>query len=515
MSLKSNVIPDTTRRTHWIVLLLSLFLILTLFTNHYLELALDEAYYWYWSKHLDWSYFDHPPMIAYLNAVITGFGGDNEFFVRLGALLAVIIGFFFVYLTAQKLFPEEHPDLGWEILFVFNLTLIFPAVATVHTIDSPLLLFWMAAVYFGSCIVADARPKWWYWWGVSLGLGLLSKYTMILIVPCQFLFLLCSPRHRFWLFCKEPYLALLIALLVFSPVLIWNWQHDWVSFLFQLNQGLSEGTQSSLAKLLEYLGTQAGISSPSLFIAFVFYSVLGLRLHYKTDFPPYLYLLLLSWPVILFFTLTSLVGERAEGNWPAPAYVSGMIAMWAVFRRHYAHRRAHRFFMGLMVAIALLVNLTVRIHLLVPIIPLSPNKDPLNRFHSWSKLGETIDAHIADNPHSAGYFLVSDSGTRVAEAVFYTGNRYLGVDFFRPERFLFLEQPDEQLRGKNAIILGGSHPNDIERYRPYFRKVDTIGFYAHTYRGETLQNNRGPIFKGEDYLGTWAQLNPISRRGSD
>jgi len=138
--------------------------------------------------------------------------------------------------------------------------------------------------------------------------------------------------------------------------------------------------------------------------------------------------------------------------------------------------------------------------------------DPLQGFHSWSKLGETINAHIANSPHPAGYFLVSDSGTRVAEAVFYTGNRYLGVDFFRPERYLFLAQADEKLRGKNAIILGGTNTNEFARYGAYFRKVEMIGFYAHTYRGETIHKNSNPIFKGEDYLGNWAQLNPIPPR---
>ena len=503
---------NTTPRIYWIVLFLSLFLISTLISNYSLDLALDEAYYWYWSKHLDWSYFDHPPMIAYLTAVTTWLGGDNEFFVRLGALLSVLSGFVFVYFTVQKLFPDETANLGWEVLFILNLTLIFAGIATVHTIDSPLLLFWMAAVFCGSAIVADGKPIWWYWWGVSLGLGLLSKYTMILIVPCQFLFLLSSRRHRFWLLRKEPYIALAIALLVFSPVLFWNWQHHWVSFLFQLNQGLSENEESSIVKLLAYLGTQAGISSPSLFVAFVVYSTLGLYLSVKTECPPYLYLLLHSWPVILFFGATSLLGERAEGNWPAPAYVTGLIVMWVVFRRHYAGLVEHRIFIGAMVAIALLVNLLIRTHLLVPILPVATTMDPLKGFHSWSKLGEIIDSYIANNPHPEGYFLVSDSGTRVAEAVFYTGNRYLGVDFFRPERYLFLESADEQLRGKDAIILGGNDPNDITRYAAYFRSVEAIGFYEHIYRGKTIQKYSHPIFRGEGYLGNWAQLNPISQR---
>ena len=227
----------------WIFFLILVFFLIRLFMIHYLELAPDEAYYWYWSKHLDLSYSDHPPMVAYIMAIFTRLGGDTEFFVRLGGLLCSALSLVLLYLTSTTLFPTNKL-LAWEMLFVFNITLLFPAGCIVQTPDTPMLLFWTAAVFFGSRIITEGGSRWWTFWGVALGLGLLSKYTMILIVPCMFCFLLLSPPHRHWLFKKEPYLALLIALFIFSPVILWNWQHDWISFTYQLRQGFSPKKRS-------------------------------------------------------------------------------------------------------------------------------------------------------------------------------------------------------------------------------------------------------------------------------
>ena len=175
-----------TRWNHWIPIFLILFYGYCLFVNGSLQLAPDEAYYWYWSKHLDWSYLDHPPMVAYVMAFFTWVGGNSEFFVRLGGWICAVLGLCFIFGTIRRLFPDNR-RLGWELLFLYQVSLIFPAGAIVQTPDTPMMLFWSMAVYCGSQIVTEGENKWWYVWGIALGLGLLSKYTMILLVPCQFL----------------------------------------------------------------------------------------------------------------------------------------------------------------------------------------------------------------------------------------------------------------------------------------------------------------------------------------
>ncbi len=225
-------------RVRWFLVFLSVFYLIRLYLTSVVELAPDEAFYWYWAKHPDLSYLDHPPMVAYIMAIFTALGGDTAFFVRLGGLLCTIPAHALIFFSAKRLYPDER-KARWELLLVINCTLLFSTGCLVQTPDTPLLVFWSLALYCGAHIATGGGTRWWLLSGIALGLGLLSKYTMILIVACQFLFLLLCPNQRRWLRHPAPYLALVIALTIFSPVIYWNWQHDWASFGFQLNQGFS------------------------------------------------------------------------------------------------------------------------------------------------------------------------------------------------------------------------------------------------------------------------------------
>jgi len=235
-----------------------------LVTIHTIQLSPDEAYYWNWGQHPSLAYSDHPPMVAWVMAFFTALGGNSELFVRLGGFLLSAAALFFLFDTARTLFPARR-ELSCDVLLAFNVTLLFPAGCIIQTPDTPMLFFWAAAAWCGSRIVAGGPGGWWYGWGAAMGLGLLSKYTMILLVPCTFGFLLFCPSLRHWFFRKEPWLGLLFALILFSPVLYWNSQHDWLSFTYQLRQGFSPKQKAVPLKLLEYLGGQAGVITPLLF----------------------------------------------------------------------------------------------------------------------------------------------------------------------------------------------------------------------------------------------------------
>ena len=492
----------TNNPAKWVVPFLVLFFAYCLFVNHTLSLSPDEAYYWYWSKHLDWSYVDHPPMVAYIMALFTSLGGNSEFFVRLGGFLCILFSFFFIALTTRRLFAKE-PKLIWELLFLYSITLLFSAGAIIQTPETPMIFFWTLALYAGSRIVSGGRKRWWYLWGLALGLGLLSKYTMILIVPCHVGYILFSKKDRFWLTRKEPYLSLLLAFIIFSPVLLWNLHHDWISFTFQLKQGFAPEGNSPVTKVLSYIGSQILMITPLLFFSFFFYSLQGTLLSWRNGISSYRFLLFYSWPILIFFAVSSLFGEAAGANWPAPAYVAGIMVMWAVYYENFRDFRGHRIFVTLGIALALGMNLALHVHLHHPYLPLSPQIDGLNQFYSWHQLGKDVEKAIQNHPHEEGYFLVADKGTILAEAVFYTGNKYIGLNFFAPERYLFLKGLDS-LKGKNAIILARSQSAAaLDRFNVYFQKVRDIGLYTHTYRGEEIPNLSARILLGEGFLGDW------------
>jgi 4-amino-4-deoxy-L-arabinose transferase-like glycosyltransferase len=485
-----------------IIAFLILLYLVRLITIAWMPLAPDEAYYWYWAKHLDWSYFDHPPMAAYLMALFTGLGGDSEFFVRIGGLLCSLFTICLIYLTCRRLIPADR-DTPWELLILFNVTLLFAAGCLIQTPDTPMILFWSLSVYCGVRILTGSSGTWWYLWGLSLGLGLLSKYTMILIVPCQFAFLLLAPEERRWLFRKEPYLALLIGLAVFSPVIFWNWKHDWISFAFQLQHGFRGGGPAPPLKLLEYLGGQAGLATPLLFLAFVFYSVRALKQCLRERNSVYLYLLMLSWPVIFFFAYSSMRGGVAQPNWPAPAYVAGLLLLGIIYSRFYREKRPHRIYMNVAVGFALLANVAIQAHLFRPYLPVPPKIDTTQQFYGWRELGQAINRHVGANPHQAGYFLVADRYSTAAGALFYTGKPYVAIDFSNPERYIFLRNP-ETLKGKNAIILlHHADERSLQYYRSYFREVKVIGKQPAVFRGEVIDEYSVYLLLGKDYRGNW------------
>jgi 4-amino-4-deoxy-L-arabinose transferase-like glycosyltransferase len=493
------------RKIPWIVTVLVLFYLVRLVAIAWLQLAPDEAYYWQWSKHLDWSYFDHPPMVAYVMALFTGLGGNSEFFVRIGGLLISLLTIVVLYGACRRLAPEA-PALSWEVIFIANVTLLFSAGCLIQTPDTPLLLFWALAVYCGVALITDPSPRWWYLWGISLGLGLLSKYTMILIVPCQFAFLLFSRDDRRWLFRKEPWLALLIGAAIFSPVVYWNWQHDWASFAYQLGHGFNPTDRHALGKLLEYLGGQAGIVTPLLFLLFLYYSITACVLYRRRQASEYLYLLMMSWPVILFFAWSSARGGVAQPNWPAPAYVAGLLLLGLVYSRYYRRRRAHRIFLSIAVGLALIVNAALHVHLFRPYLPVSPHIDTTQQFHGWRELGRQINAHIVEHPHPAGYFLLADRFSKAAEARYYSGKPYDALVLTEPQRYHFLGDADAR-RGKNALILiRYISEQNLGYYRSFFGEVAVIGEHKAVFRGEVIDEYSGYILLGKDYRGDGTSL---------
>lgn len=495
-------IPKPNARNIFIVL--AAMFSLRLFAAWYLELAPDEAYYWYWSQNLDFSYYDHPPMVAWIMAVFTAIGGQREIFVRLGGFFCAILALLFIFRMTGKLFPEKR-NLPWEVMLVLNLTLIFPAGSIIQTPDTPMLLFWAAAIYFGAQIVTGADTKYWYAWGAALGLGLLSKYTMILLVPMFACFLVLSPKQRFWFTRKEPYIAGLVAFILFSPVLFWNSQHHWVSFMYQLNQGFSPKHKMIILKLLEYLGGQAGVVTPLLFIAFLYYSIKGISRAMRVqgnENSRVMYLAWMSWPVLIFFALTTIKGKVAEANWPAPAYAAGFVLAWAVFRLEFSERKRHRNFMGAALVLAAVASITVQLHLLYPVIPIPPENDQMRQFHSWRSLGTQVRKYIDSNRGPEKYFLVSDKGTTVAEAVFYAQGGLIGLDFSNPQRYIFLDV--EKLENRDALIISHNFsPATPKPYCKYFEDVKFIAAHPAFYRGKEMNDLSVGIMLGQGFKTGW------------
>jgi hypothetical protein len=213
-----------------VVALIAVLFVLKCFVGARTELDSIEAYHWLYAQYPALGYYDHPGMIGWMIWLSTAIFGDSTLGVRLVPFLGSALATWFVFLAGRRLYDERAGRLAAILFAVAFGTLKFGSFATP---DAPLLLFWMATLWALSHALTGGRTAWWLASGLFLGLALLSKYMAIFLPVGVLLFLLVSREHRTWLLRKEPYLAALVALAVFSPTLVWNAQNEWQSLAYQ------------------------------------------------------------------------------------------------------------------------------------------------------------------------------------------------------------------------------------------------------------------------------------------
>lgn len=328
----------------------------------------DEAYYLQWGKFPDFGYFDHPPMIAWLTSFFSE--SKNIFFARIpGGILSSLL-FYFHYSFCRKIgFPKNlNLLLAVTILNFSFLGMIFGFLLTP---DLPLILFWCLGLHELYAAFKESKLRW-ISFGIIVGLGFLSKYTIVLIFPIVLFCLFADPTI---LKRKYIYLGGLAFLITISPHLYWNSKNNWISIVFQLNHGLKDKNtleQFSLntdlpfprktadynfsrekliekyfsskdkkkkkktkktknilerfgTKFFDYLGI---LLAPWGFFSFIILFSL-VRSKWKTEFLQELkkekdkigFLLAASLTPIIFFGITS-INAKVEANWPAMYMIS-------------------------------------------------------------------------------------------------------------------------------------------------------------------------------------------------
>lgn len=201
------------------------------------QLIPDEAYYWQYAQHMDLSFYDHPPMVAWLIWLGTEILGHNEFGVRIGALLCGLVTMGYLYALALNLYNKSVAMCTLLLLAVLPIGFVSGLLMTP---DAPLMAAWAATLYYMERALLNEQHSAWLGVGIALGLGLLSKYSVGLVGIAALVFVIIDPMARRWLIRPHPYLAVMIAALFFSPVILWNYEHDWASFAFQSNRLLPE-----------------------------------------------------------------------------------------------------------------------------------------------------------------------------------------------------------------------------------------------------------------------------------
>lgn len=294
----------------------------------------QEAYYWTYAQHPDLSYFDHPPMVAWLIWLGTHAFGDGSVGVRAGTWACGLAATWLGVLLLRDFGVDRRGQSAWIVL-----AMVSPIVVMTHCLanpDAPLVAAWTLTMW-ALWRARGGAMRWWLLAGVGAGLSLLSKYSGAFLGVGGVALLLADAPLRRQLRRPGPWLAVVVAVLVFSPVIWWNVQNDFESFRFQTTERLGKG-EFGLVWFAEFVGGQIGVLHPVL-AALLPAGVWFLLRRCRSDARA-LHLLAFGAPMLGYLLFQSL-WIQVKINWLAPAYVALLLGgvMW--WREHAATSLRH------------------------------------------------------------------------------------------------------------------------------------------------------------------------------
>src|SRR5436190_6035928 len=423
-------------------------IILAIIQSRYTELLDDEAYYWVYSKFLDWGYFDHPPMVAVL--IKAGyFVFHNELGVRLVFILLNTLSLVLI----EQLLDKKNALLFYGIVLSLVVLQLSGFVAVP---DTPLIFF--TALFFWCYRKFLERPSLPYSFLLALvTAGLLySKYHAVLII----FFVLMS---NFKLFARyQTYIVGLVALVFFAPHLWWQYQHDWVSFRYHLFE--SNVNPYKISYTLNYIVGQILLAGP---LAGIILLPAAFLYHAKIVFERSLKFTLIG--IYVVFLLSSFRGQ-VEANWTSPAIVP-LIILSHNFLADKNTRIAigGRKWLLRLLPLTMIFVLCARIIMIVDILPV---EEVRKRYHGWKNWPQMMKEKTNGLP-----IVFVDSYQRASKYWFYTGQITYSLNYYRERRNNYNFWPiEDSILGKPVYILDIYDPDSFRT-----RVSTTIGTLNYKY----------------------------------
>ena len=448
-----------------------------------LELSEDETYYWLWSKHLALSYYSKPPLIADTIWLGTKLFGDTTFGVRFFApVITAVTG----WLVLRFIAREVNARAGFFLLFILAATPMLAVGATLMTIDPLSVLFWTAAMLAGwRAVQTHSTTRDWLWVGLWMGLGFLSKYTALFQLLCwATFFALCKPA-RAQLRRPGIYLALFVNALCSLPVLLWNWQHGWITVTHVA--GDAHAGDSWKFTLHEFLANEFALLNPVFFVLMVWAAIAFWRRAEKTALQTYLFAM--GAPVFLVYALWS-CHSRVMPNWIAPS-VLPLFCLAVTFWDARAPRRwlAAGLIFGL-TTVALLHHPALLQKLLQRPLPRE-----LSRVCAWRASGNIVrDVRVKLLGEGKPVFVIGGHYGVTSQMAFQL--RRDGVESFclpsnTPKNQFYFWPGYENRRGENAIFIsvaGDAKPQPPPaQLAEQFASVTPAGVFPVNYYGQTIR----------------------------
>ena len=432
----------------------------------------DESYYGCYSFHPAWGYFDHPPMVmatASIGLFLTG--TFTSFTLRFGALIIYIISLALVYDIANRLSDQNSARISLILGSIIPYFLIGMGAFVIP--DNAFGLFMLLFIMSLVRLKETGNTKYFLLTGTWLGLAFLSKYHAVLLLGGLFFLLIFYKDWRKYLLSPYLYIGILLSVLIFSPNIYWNYEHNWVSYAYQFSKSTGV-TNFSLNTFLQGVFVQGGYLLPWVMI------VLIIALFRARKDPQLNWIIPFAALPIIAFTLVGAT-RQIMPHWPMPGYLAAIliagvwIGKWSIGKQ--------KLFFYSTGGVTLAALIIVNIQALTGFLPIEKTPDVTLDGQGWEEVYYKINSMRIMGDRTT--FIFTHKWFLSGEFDFASGGKY-NVFVFNdeaPYSYAFWDKTKDNI-GKNALFITTDrfHDDPTELCKDYFTEFELLQTVP-TYRG--------------------------------
>jgi hypothetical protein len=479
-----------------------------------IELGNDEVYYRLYADPLQWNYFDHPPMVGWLIRLSTfNLYFDNGFTIRLGAIFCGAVTTWLLYKCGERLLNEYT---GFLAALLYTGTIYGSIIAGTFILpDSPQMVCWTGSLlllikiteskYFTKKTTKDVL-----WFGLITGIGMLCKIHTVFLWFGFGLYMLLYNRE--WLKHWSIYAAAAITIVLFTPVLLWNVQHDFITFTYHGKRVDVATGGLNIESFLTFVGGQVFYTNPIVFFLIaraIWHRDLFVKPHHKRV------LLLVGLPLIILASSVSLFKELLP-HWTGPAFASLILLTASYYsRKQWSSQTKRKVPLGFSAANWLLLFIAIAGVVLINFFPGTLGNKRMEKkgagdftldMYGWKQFSKSFDRiyHSSHTAHDAGKTIVlGDEWFPAAHIDFYVANplhirmAVLGpIDKTHQYRWLnkqrgpmpdstdlyIISPSNSPIHKENFAFLNGITPAKTDSIIQYRGKEEARRFYIYYYK---------------------------------
>lgn len=497
-----------------VLLLIAISTVVKLILACSIELSSVEVYYWALSQKLQWNYFDHPPIVAWLIRLTTAnLLFHNELFVRLGAIIASATCTWLIFKIGTVI---NNLKTGWYAALLYTSSLYSSVIVGTFILpDSPQMVFWLSGILLlikilRSTAYDQKANLLWCLFGLMSGLCTMSKVHGVFLWFGVILYVLLIDRS--WLKYRGIYLSAVVTLIIISPIIIWNIQHDFVSYKFHSSRVSLTGAGVNLKVFIKELLTEVFINNPVNFFLICSNLLLALKGKLPVDKKNIQLLLFCSLPLIVILLFISLFREVLP-HWPGPAYTC-LLILPAIKLASVTRRKEQNTPKVIKAALAYMMIIAVLEILVINYFPgtLSEQKQGLNMgkddvtidMYGWKRAGLKFDSlyrsDVAKKTMPFGAPIIVTKWFPAAHIDFYIANKTkqetIGIgNIFNLHQYYWMNEYKKQLKnGDNAYFIVPSDLFDIKTFN------EVINDFTQYEKASTIPIFRSGVLCKEIYV---------------